>query len=126
MADSFSSPFLCLPLYCFVFLQYTVRVFSERDLLMSALHLLLLSLNPYKVTPESSQRCPELVTKYHCSLFKGVFPYIVDLPYPGFEDSSAKQNLNLSHAGNCIHSIYIVFTTVCITFTFTLYWVLSS
>ena len=88
---------------------------------MSALHLLLLSLNPYEVTPESSQRCLELVTKYHCSLFKGVFLYIVALLYPGFEDSSAKKNLNLLYAGNCIHSIYIVFTTV-----FTLYWVLSS
>ena len=28
-----------------------------------------------------------------------------------------KQNLNLPHAGNCLHSISIVFTTIYITFT---------
>ena len=36
--------------------------------------------------------------------------------------SSKKQNFNLPHAGNYLHSIYIVFTTIYIAFT--LYYVL--
>ena len=31
--------------------------------------------------------------------------------------SSAKQNMNLPHASNYLHSIYIVFTTICSAFT---------
>ena len=34
-----------------------------------------------------------------------------------FPEGSKAQNLNLSHAGNYLHSIYIVFTTIYIAFT---------
>ena len=44
-------------------------------------------------------------------------PQIKNMQGKKIQENSKKQNMNLLHIGNYLHSVYIVFTTIYIAFT---------